>query len=157
MKRCQSLRTRFTVQNGVSRLKYSPHRGFTLMELMIVVAIVGILASIAYPSYQQYVLKSWRANASSCLLELAARMERRYTANSSYKGTSIPTSGCTTEGSMSDRYEFSFPADPTQASFTLQAVPVKAGPQEADTCGTLTINELGQKGSGGTVSECWSN
>ncbi|AGA91844.1 prepilin-type N-terminal cleavage/methylation domain-containing protein [Thioflavicoccus mobilis 8321] len=131
-------------------------RGFTLIELMITVAIVGILAAIAYPSYQDSVRKSWRANAASCLLELAQGMERWYTGRSTYVGATVPTTGCTTEGGMGGRYDFSFTANPTATAFTLQAVPDTAGPQASDDCGTLTINQLGQKGaSGGTVSECW--
>ena len=122
---------------------------------MITVAIVGILAAIAYPSYQDSVRKSWRANAASCLMELAQGMERRFTGSSSYVGTALPPSGCPTEGGMAARYGFSFPADPTAAAFTLRAVPVAGGPQASDTCGTLTITQTGQKGSAGTVSDCW--
>lgn len=129
--------------------------GFTLIELMITVAIVGILAAIAYPSYQDSVRKSWRANAASCLMELAQGMERRFTGSSSYVGTALPPSGCPTEGGMAARYGFSFTADPTATAFTLRAVPVAGGPQASDTCGTLTINQAGQKGSAGTVSDCW--
>lgn len=139
--------------------KYPCTAGFTLIELMITVAIVGILAAIAYPSYQDSVRKSWRANGSSCLLELAQAMERRYTGSSRYDGVStIPTAECTDEGGMGDRYDFSFATTPalSATTFTLQAVPDAAGPQAGDACGTLTINQMGQKNaSGGTVSECW--
>lgn len=127
--------------------------GFTLIELMITVAIVGILAAIAYPSYQDSVRKSWRANAASCLMELAQGMERRFTGSSSYAGATLPSSGCPTEGGMTDRYGFSFAVAPTANTFTLRAVPV--GPQANDPCGTLTITQTGQKGSAGTVSDCW--
>ncbi len=127
--------------------------GFTLIELMITVAIVGILAAIAYPSYQDSVRKSWRANGASCLMELAQRMERRFTGSSSYAGNALPPSGCTTEGDMAAHYGFSFTANPTATAFTLQAVPV--GSQASDTCGTLTITQTGLKGSDGTVSDCW--
>lgn len=138
-------------------LKYSLHRGFTLIEIMIAVAIVGILAAIAYPSYQQHVLKSWRTNAASCLLELANRMERRYTGSSSYEGAE-PESECITEGSMGDRYSFGYLEGATldRTNFTIRAEPT--GVQTNDKCGTLTINQWGQKGVVGgseTAESCW--
>ena len=141
-------------------------QGFTLIELMIVVAVIGILAAIAYPSYQEHVLRSWRSNAAGCLLELANRMERRYTGTSSYVGASIPTAGCTTEGNMDNRYNFdhgelpSGDDSPSATEFVLQAVPIPDGPQADDDCGTLTINQWGQKGiadaaDGTSADECW--
>lgn len=133
-----------------------PSTGFTLIELMITVAIVGILAAIAYPSYQDSVRKSWRANAASCLMELAQRMERRFTGSSSYEGDELPSSGCINEGGMGARYDFLFAEDePTATTFILQASPVAGGPQSSDTCGTLTITQTGQKGADDTVSDCW--
>lgn len=62
------------------------HQGFTLIEMMIVVAIIGILAAVAYPSYQEHVKSSRRAEAQSALMGLAAAMERHFTANNTYKG-----------------------------------------------------------------------
>ena len=132
----------------------SRQMGFTLIELMIAVAIVGILAAIAYPAYQDSVRKSWRANAVSCLSEMAQAMERRYTTSFSYEGA-LPVAACTNEGSMPQRYTFSFTAAPTATVFTLQAVPVAGGPQASDNCGTLTLNQAGTKGSGGDVGTCW--
>lgn len=133
-------------------------KGFTLIELMITVAIVGILASIAYPSYQEHVLKSWRANATGCLLELANRMERRYTGASSYEGEEPPDAGCRQESGMNDRYDFDFVDDPTATTFQLKATP--KGVQANDKCGTLTINHWGQKNvvdaaSGYDAAICW--
>lgn len=71
------------------------HRGFTLIELMIVVAIVGILSAVAYPSYQEYVKSSRRAEAQSALMGLAAAMERHFTANNTYKGAGSASGGNT--------------------------------------------------------------
>jgi type IV pilus assembly protein PilE len=143
--------------------RFSSPRGFTLIELMITVAIVGILAAIAYPSYQQHVLKSWRANGASCLLELANRMERRYTGSSSYAPPSPDTlldSGCAAEGDMPNRYNFVYEGTPDAATFEIRAVP--QGVQNTnDPCGTLTINQFGQKrvvgaDAGWDEDRCWS-
>lgn len=137
--------------------KILTHRGFTLIELMITVAIVGILAAIAYPSYQEHVLKSWRANAASCLLELANRMERRYTGDSAYNSsTDLPATECVNEIETNGRYAFDFAKDePTENTFILEAQNQNA--QANDPCGTLTINHLGQKSqaTGQTTATCW--
>ncbi|MBK1649478.1 pilus assembly protein PilE [Rhabdochromatium marinum] len=143
--------------------KYSFQQGFTLIELMITVAIVGILAAIAYPSYQQHVLKSWRANGASCLLELANRMERRYTGSSTYAPPTpdtLLTSGCAAEGDMPNRYTFAYEGTPDNAAFEIRAVPVTGSPQASDPCDTLTINHFGQKlvvgaDSGWDADRCW--
>ncbi len=135
---------------------HSISSGFTLIELMITVAIVGILAAIAYPSYQDSVRKSWRANAVSCLTELAQGMERAvYRQFELCRYGSPALRDVRLKAAWVIATTFRFTADPTATAFTLQAVPDTIGPQASDTCGTLTLNQMGQKGSDSSVSECW--
>jgi len=132
-------------------------RGITLIELMIVVAIVGILAAIAYPSYQRYVTNSWRAQAGACLHELAQGMERRFTANMSYAGTALPPNGCVAEIQAAARYGFAFTADPTATQFTLRATPQGVQATNEPRCGTMTLNQAGTRtitGNATNVSDC---
>ena len=109
-----------------------PQNGFTLVELMITVAIVGILASIAIPSYQDSVMKSRRADAKAALLGLANTMERNFTTTNSYVGVT-PTN--------TDYYTITITA--AASSYTLSAAP--AGAQANDSCGTLTLTHTGVK------------
>lgn len=132
----------------------SRQKAFTLIELMIVVAIIGILAAIAYPSYMQQMIKTRRATASACLVELAQYMERYYTTSMSYTGAAVPATSCQTN--LASYYDFSFKVAVTATTFSLQAVP--AGAQAGDArCGTLGIDHLGNRTitGTGTVAECW--
>ena len=127
--------------------------GFTLIEVMIVVVVIGILASIAWPSYQNYVKQTRRADAQAALMELAHHMERYYTNNGKYTDASLPFSQSPKNGGAS-AYTLSL-AETTASAYRLQAVPVNS--MNGDECGTLTLDSLGRKGSGGTLSMCWKN
>ncbi|MFT4247688.1 MAG: type IV pilin protein [Pseudomonas sp.] len=128
--------------------------GFTLLELMIVVAIVAILAAIAYPAYQDQVRKSRRAQAKADLVELAQLAEREHTVNNSYAGYVLAFEQSPREAGARMMYRIELEPAPTQSTFTLVATP--QGAQAADTCGTLSINQAGAKtSSGAALSECW--
>lgn len=130
-------------------------KGFTLVEIMIVVAIIGILASIAYPSYMEYVRKSNRADAQAVMMEAAQFLERFYTMNGTYAGASIPAglSASPKPGTGTAKFTISLPAA-NATTFTVQAAPT--GGYSDTTCGTITINAAGTKtASNGTVDQCW--
>ncbi|WP_305059500.1 type IV pilin protein [Lysobacter sp. H21R4] len=127
--------------------------GFTLIELMITVAVVAILASIAYPSYQEQVRKTHRAQAKADLIEYAQLAERFHTVNNTYVGFTLPSAVSPREGGTV-RYNLALSPASTQAAFTLLAT--ANGAQAKDRCGNLGLNQAGIKTvSKGTVSDCW--
>jgi len=133
-------------------------RGYTLIEIMIVLAIVAILAAIALPSYQDSVSRSWRRKASACLVELAQAMERRYTASMAYDDpAALPARACIADDGMPVRYVIGFVNPPTATTFDIQAVPQGNQAVNDALCGTLAIDELGERTvSTATPPEaCW--
>lgn len=129
--------------------------GFTLIELMIVVAVVAILAAIAYPSYQEQVRKSRRAQAKADLIEYAQAAERYFTVNNTYVDFELPTDKSPREGTASHYGLTPAGKFDTADTFTITATP--QGGQTADRCGNLTITNTGRKGKTGSadLSECW--
>jgi|LNAP01.1.fsa_nt_gb type IV pilus assembly protein PilE len=141
---------------GISKRKAIVMRsqGFSLLELMITVAIVAILATIAYASYQAQIVKSRRAAGASCLQERAQFMERFYTTTLTYEGAPAPPA-CDAE--VASYYTISFVAAPTARAFTLQAAPQGIQATRDTKCATLTINQQGLRTVSGTGTEadCW--
>lgn len=141
--------------------------GFTLMELMIAVAIVGILAAIALPSYREYVLRGNRAVAKAMLSELTSRQESFRSDRKRY-ATSLTELGYAADTAFLDREQVMRAADGDQViysvtledaanlSYTVAATPVNN--QTADTrCGKLTLSSTGVRTASGSAADtCWS-
>lgn len=130
------------------------NQGMTLIELMIVVAIIGILSAIAYPSYQNYVAGTYRTAASSCMVEIAHVMEREYSSEFSYENIAVPQLQCVID--LGERYSFALT---NQAARTYQIVATPTATQ-IDECGILLLNQAGRKGAKNGfdpegVANCW--
>ena len=135
-------------------------RGFTLIELMVVVAIVAIFAAIAYPGYQNAIRKSRRSDAKSAVLDLAARQERYFSTHNAYATT--PTllgyagAAFPVDVVVGDRayYQVDMAVDNAAGTYTVSAIP--KGAQAVDTCGTYTLNSTGRQGNSvSPATGCW--
>ena len=134
-------------------MKIQSNAGFTLVELMIAVAIIAIIAAIALPLYQNQVEQTRRTTAQADLLELAQWMERRYSNGFDYRdGGNNPVLPFTQSPQTGTAfYNISFSVNATRDTYTLQAVPT--GAQANDDCGTLTLNDGGVRGA--AQAGCW--
>jgi len=133
-------------------------RGFTLIELMIAVVVVGILAKIAFGSYSASVQKSRRADAKAALMEISQQLERYYTQQNTYATATLGSGGIYSSTSKNGYYTLAVPAASLTASaYRITATPV--GAQTGDACGTFMLDEQGnQSVSGGSVTDatqCW--
>lgn len=151
--------------------------GFTLIELMIVVAIIAIIAAIAYPSYISSVVKTKRAAAEGCVSEYANYMERFYTANLRYDqntaggnnpvvGTPVPAAAaldCSSAANSGADYTFAVtvttPTGTPPNTYTVTATPIGAQGTRDTKCGVLSINQVGTRfdatGVSGGSPDCW--
>lgn len=132
--------------------------GMTLIELMITVAIIGILASIAYPSYTEFVVRSNRSEAQRELMRIANMQEQYYVDNRTY------TNNMTLLGESADpfitesgNYSIDVKESTVTNSFTLQAKALGTQAANDPNCKLLEINELGKKSPSPSTSTCWEN
>jgi type IV pilus assembly protein PilE len=135
-------------------------RGFSLLEVMVALVIVGILAAVAFPAYQDSVTKTRRAEGQAALLDLQNRMERYFIDNNSYADANIGggdadeiLSSAATENGW-----YNLQISSTATTYTLSAVPQGAHATNDTKCGTLSITNLGVKSESGTATDakdCW--
>ena len=135
-------------------------RGFTLIEVMIVVAILGVIAAIAFPSYMESVRKSRRADAKSALMAASQAMEKYFTERQTYVNATLGSNATDVYKTTSPDgyYTLSFSVASTASAYSLQAAPTAGKGQTNDKCGTFSINQAGAKGvSGGSLNAaaCW--
>ena len=151
-------------------------RGFTLIELMIVVAIIAILAAIAYPTYVNYITKTRRAAATACLSEYANYMERYYTTNLRYDqdtsstpvanpiSTTPPTVtlDCAREQQTGANYTYTV-SGLTAMAYTMVATPTGVQASRDTQCSVLELDQTGQRYYKGTSKDtaglavCWQH
>lgn len=130
----------------------SRSRGWTLIEMMIVMAILAALLALAYPAYSEQMRKARRADGKQMLLDAAQRQQQYYTTKGTFASshTQLNLSSSSSEG------YYTLDVTGNATTYTLTAVP--AGAQTSDTkCGSLTINHLGTKSNTGSLpaSKCW--
>nr|WP_288355438.1 type IV pilin protein [uncultured Pseudomonas sp.] len=145
--------------NYVGGYRGMSQKGFTLIEMMIVVAIIGILAAIAYPSYDEYVKRGNRTEGQALLSDAAARQERYFSQNNTYitKEADIGKLGINLGSgnkSATGKYVFSVSKVDKDGGYTLTATQ-----QFGDSkCGNLTLTATGTRGataSGANATDCW--
>jgi len=145
------------------------NRGMTLMDVLIAVAIVGILAAIAFPSYTQSIVKTKRRAAQVCLASMATHMERFYTTNLRYDqtvaGVAMNTTAlralnleCASTRNTGADYTYGFGTNsPTASTYSIVATPTGKQATRDAGCGSLSIDQAGARDVSGTrgASECW--
>lgn len=150
--------------------------GFTLIEVMITVAIVGILAAVALPSYTSYIARAHRADGRTQLLQVAQFMQRFYAANDSFSKDrdnndvidKIPSGLKQSPVDSTALYELTIPVGTAPltnaASFTIRMVPIPGSKMASDECGTFTLTSAGLRGiivngteytTGALRDKCW--
>lgn len=133
-------------QNGIRRAN-----GFTLMELIVAMVIIGIIAAIAIPNYSEYVLRGYRSSAQAFIADVASRQAQFFLDRRTY-ATTVAALNMTAPADITNRYNIAIAtAAGPPATFTVTATP--AGTQATDRCGAMTIDQAGNKGAAAT--RCW--
>lgn len=137
--------------------------GFSLMELLVTVAIIGILAAVAYPSYQSYLARGHRADVKTVLMENAQFLERNFTLANKYNEDSAGNAIAEVPYTQSPKtgaavYTVTAAGALGATTFTITATPVVGGSMDGDGCGSFTINQQGVKNATGGlgVDTCWN-
>lgn len=140
-------------------MRCAPGRGFTLIELMIAVAIVALLAALAYPSYVRYIVRANRSAAQSFMYTLSTKQEqylldaRSYAADFATLNTAVPPE-------VARSYSFAVTSNmaATPPTYLITATPIGAQLTNDTRCGALTLDNLGTKTQSGTATsllDCW--
>jgi len=134
--------------------------GFTLIELMIVVAVIAVLTMIAYPAYTRYTYRARRADAQEILLRTATAQERYFATYNKYAASMTTDLKFATANSNNGYYTVSIAAmtgGSLSTSYVLTAAPVSTSSQKNDACGSLSLDSTGAKSQTGTTSNgrCW--
>lgn len=124
--------------------------GFTLVELLVSLSLIGILLGIALPAYQEHMQRVRRVDAQKSLVELAQSLERFYTSRGSYVGATLPFDQSPRDTGKAF-YRLGFASGPDVSGYVLLAEPV--GTMVGDTCGVLTLASSGHRGA--ATERCW--
>lgn len=129
-------------------------KGFTLIEMMIVVAIIGILAAIALPSYRNYILRSYRVEARNALLDMAQRIEQAYSANRNWEAAVKSGFNNKSAVAIKDKFTLTYVLEEEgEQKIGYQLAAQAVGKQRDDTCKTFGLNNRGIKSASSSVQD----
>jgi len=131
------------------------HHGFTLLELLITITIIGVIAGIAYPRYNYHIAKTRRMQAEVALGDIAARLEQFYSISNSYQHATLDVLQVN-KYAADNCYMLNIDAA-TDQEYRISAAPLNSQATIDHACGTLTLDQMGEKGISGTGSRelCW--